>query len=483
VSASAIPPTPAAAPVTLQRRLGPFDAAAIIVSNVIGGSIFFVPVIVAGLVPSAWLMLSAWLAGGVLAFCGAMAYAELAALRPHAGGEYVYLRDAYGQGAAFLTGWTSFVAGFSGGIAVSAVALAGYIGHFLPAASDTTPLITIPILVTKLVVSKQSLVALSVIAAVSIIHLRRSGRIVHNTLATVTVAALVVFIVLGITLGAGSVGHVTSTHVVQTPMTGWLLALIPIMFTYSGWNAAVYVAEEIRDPAKNLPIALAIGTLAVVVVYLALNVLYLYALPITELAALQPDRLTASVAERLFGFVAGNVLAAFTILSIAAGVSAMVLAGPRIYYAMARDGVFLAHAGRVHSRHRTPNLAIIAQGIWSSVLVLSGTQEQLVAYTGFSLVLFGGVAVLSLFVLRRREHGIARPYHAPGYPVAPALFVAACAVMLVNEIWHHPGTSLAGLGVIFAGWPLYWIFGRKSAAAVQKLRRSTMRTASDDVTG
>ena len=191
------------------------------------------------------------------------------------------------------------------------------------------------------------------------------------------------------------------------------------------------------------------------------------------------DRLTTTVAERLFGFVAGDVLAAFTIVSIAAGLSAMVLAGPRIYYAMARDGVFLSHAGRVHPRHRTPNLAILAQGMWASVLVLSGTQEQLVSYTGFALVLFGGVAVLSLFVLRRREkHVVDRPFHALGYPIAPALFVVASFVMVGNEVWHNPSTSLAGLGVILAGFPLYWIFGRKAAAAKRtsnlKLRASKL---------
>ena len=162
------------------------------------------------------------------------------------------------------------------------------------------------------------------------------------------------------------------------------------MFAYSGWNAATYVAEEIRDPGRNLPRSLAFGTLAVVVVYLALNVLYLYALPIAELAGLPDGRLTDVVAERLFGFAAGNLLAVFTIVSIAASVSAMVLAGPRIYYAMARDGAFLPAAGRVHPRYRTPMLAIAAQAVWSAVLVLSGTLSQLVAYTGFAVVLFSG---------------------------------------------------------------------------------------------
>jgi APA family basic amino acid/polyamine antiporter len=459
-TAAALPVESAAAS-TLVRRLGPIDAAAIVVSNVIGGGIFFVPVIVAGLVSTAGAMLAVWALGGLLAFAGAMAYAELATLRPRAGGEYVYLRDAFGFGAAFLTGWTSFVAGFSGAVAAGALALAGYLGRFIPAAADTTPLFTIPVPMVPVSVTPQMVVAISAIAGLSLVHLHGSGRIVHNILAGLKVSALVVFIALGLSLGTGSVDHFSMTHVVASPATGWVLALVPIMFTYSGWNAAAYVAEEIRDPGRNVPLALALGTLAVVAIYLLLNILFLYAMPIAELAALPYDRLTDTVAERLFGFVAGNILGAFTIVSIAASISAMVIAGPRVYFAMARDGVFLPLAARVHPRYHTPALAIAAQAVWSSVLVLSGTLSQLVAYTGFAVVLFAGVAVAALFVLRWREPDAPRPYKALGYPVAPALFVAASAVMVVYEIWNNPVPSLAGLGVIAAGLPLYFFFRRR----------------------
>jgi APA family basic amino acid/polyamine antiporter len=461
-SASTTAGPPAA---TLERRLGPYDAVGIVVSNVIGGGIFYVPVLVAGLVSSAWVMLAMWACGGILAFAGAMAYAELAALRPRAGGEYVYLRDAFGPSAGFLTGWTAFVAGFSGGIAAGAVALADCLGRFVPAAANRTPIFTLPIPFAPLVVSPQSLVALTVIAAVSLIHLRNSGRVVHNLLAGATVAALALFVAIGLSMGTGAVANFTSAH--PAPSMGWLLALVPIMYTYSGWNAATYVAEEIRDPERNLPLALGIGTLTVVLVYVALNLVYSYALSIGAMAALDPGRLTDTVAERLFGFVAGDLLAGFTIVSIAASVSAMVLAGPRIYYAMARDGVFLTSAGRVHPRHRTPMPAILAQALWSGVLVLSGSLAGLVAYTGFAVVLFAGLAVVALFVLRRRERGIARPFHALGYPVAPAVFVMASLVLVVNEIWHRPQTAVAGLGVILAGLPLYWLLGRQRSAAAK----------------
>lgn len=195
---------------------------------------------------------------------------------------------------------------------------------------------------------------------------------------------------------------------------------------------------------------------SVVLIYLGLNALYLYALPVSELASVPGARLVDTVAERLFGFVAGNLVAAFTVVSIAASVSAMIIAGPRVYFAMARDGLFPVAAGRVHPRFRAPVLAIVAQSIWSGVLVLSGTLAQLVSYTGFALVLFSGVAVAALFVLRRREPDAPRPFRAWGYPWAPAIFVAACAVMVVNELWRNPGTSAAGVAIIAAGLPVYW---------------------------
>jgi APA family basic amino acid/polyamine antiporter len=450
--------------VTLDRRLGPLDAAAIVVSNVIGGGIFFTPILVAQLVPDARAFLAVWLVGGALAFAGAMAYAELAALRPQAGGEYVYLREAYGPLAGFLTGWTSFVAGFSGAIAASSVAMADYLGHFIPAAGDGTPLFSLPIPGISVVVSRRTIVALIAIGGLTLVHVRGlgPGRLVQNVLAGAKVSALVIFAALGLSIGHGAARGLTEGGAAGA--TGILLALVPIMFTYSGWNAAAYVAEEVRSPGRNVPLALGIGTLAVIVIYLALNSLYLYALPLTELGSLTSARIVDTVAERLFGFAAGNLLAVFTIVSIAASVSAMVLAGPRVYYAMARDGLFPAAAEHVHPQFRVPVVAIVAQSIWSGVLVLSGTLGQLVSYTGFALVLFSGIAVGAVFVLRRRHPDAPRPFRAWGYPWAPALFIAAAAVMVANELWRNPRTSAAGLLVIAAGIPVYWWMQRRGAS-------------------
>ena len=464
---------PAAAS-ALERRLGPFDAAASIVSNVIGGGLLFTPPQVAAAVPHPWLFLAVWIAGGLLAFAGAMAYAELAALRPRAGGEYVYLRAAYGRLMAFLTGWTSFVAGFSGAIAASAVVLAFYMGRFFPAAADTTPFFTIPLPFVPLVFSPQACVAVSAIFLMSWVHLRGvgPGRIVGNLLAALKVSALLIFIALGFSIGDGSTANLQQSAG-AVPPAAWLLALIPVMFTYSGWNAAAYVAEEIRDPGRNVPKALAFGTLAVIAIYVLLNLLYLYVVPVGQLAQVKGSVLDV-IADRLLGTRAGDVMGIVSIISLAASISAMVFAGPRVYYAMARDGLFVRPASRVHPKYKTPAVSIVAQALWSSLLVLSGSATALTTYTGFAVVLFAGIAVSALFVLRRREPSAPRPFNAWGYPVAPAIFTIAMALIVINALWTdlaRPmmsgtqwGPAAAGLIVIAAGLPVYFLLRSRRSA-------------------
>jgi basic amino acid/polyamine antiporter, APA family len=457
-----VPTSTAPASQTLDRRLGPLDAAAVIVSNVIGGGILFTPPQIAASVPSALLFLSTWAVGGLLAFFGAMAYAELATLRPRAGGEYVYLRDAYGPLAAFLTGWTSFVAGFAGAIASNAVFFAIYLGRFVPAAGNDTAFLAVPIIpgVLQLTFSPQTICALVLVWGLAFVHLRGvgPGTIVGNILATLKVGALVLFVALGFTIGQGNAANVTQGGPVAP--TSWLFALIPIMFAYSGWNAAGYIAEEIREPGRNVPRSFALGTGAVVALYLALNVLYLYVFPINELAQIKGSVLDR-VADGLLGAVAGDVMALVAVISLAASNSAMTFAGPRVYFAMARDGVFFRRLSQVHSEYRTPASAIVAQAAWTSVLVLSAETTQLVNYTGFSITLFLALGVGAVFVLRRREPGVERPFKALGYPIAPAIYVIASAFILVNALWTDPGPIGAGALIIALGIPLYYLFRRR----------------------
>ena len=442
----------------LERRLGPLDAAAIIVSNVIGGGILFTPPLIAAGIPNPWAFLGAWLVGGALAFAGAMAYAELAALRPRAGGEYVYLSAAYGQLAGFLTGWVSFVAGFAGAIAASSVVLVFYIDRFVPGVADNTPFFVVPLPFVPMTFSRQTLTALAAVWLMAMVHIRGvgPGRLVSNVLAVLKVSALLIFIAVGFSVGAGSTANIQQA---AGPVTGsgWLLALIPVMFTYSGWNAAAYMAEEIRNPGRNVPRALALGTGAVIAVYLLLNLLYLYVMPVGELAKVQGSVLDV-VADKTLGAGAGNIMGVVSIISLAATVSANTFAGPRVYYAMARDGVFFPAAARVHPRFKTPAMSVAAQSVWASVLVLTGSAETLTLYTGFAVTLFATIAVAAIFVLRHREPNAPRPFKAVGYPFTPAVFVIVGFAMVINAIYRDPGPAGAGLIVIALGIPVYLWF-------------------------
>jgi len=447
---------------SLERRLGPLDAAAIIVANVIGGGILFTPPAVAAMVPHPVWFLSTWIAGGLLAFAGAMAYAELAALRPRAGGEYVYLREAYGPLAGFMTGWTSFVAGFTGAMAASAIFLIFLIDRFVPGAANSTPLFVIPLPYVPLTFSRHTLLAIVAIWLFAFVHIRGvgPGRVVMNVLATLKVTALLVFIALGFAIGVGSTANLQQASG-SVGATNWLLALVPVMFTYSGWNAAAYMAEEIRDPGRNVPRALLMGTVAVIIIYALLNTLYLYAMPVGELAAVRGSVFDV-IGERVLGARAGDVLAIVAMISVAAGLNAWTFAGPRVYYAMARDGVFVPAAAHVHPRFKTPHVSIVAQAAWASILILTGSLDTLANYVGFAITLFAGIAVAAVFVLRAREPNAPRPYKTLGYPIAPAIFVLASLAIVVNAVYRNPGPSALGLIVIGAGIPLYmWLTRRR----------------------
>lgn len=449
----------------LERRLGPFDAAAIIIANVIGGGILFRSPAVATALPDAPWFLLAWFAGGVLAFMGAMSYAELAALRPKAGGEYVYLREAFGPLAGFLTGWTSFVAGFSGAMAASAVFLIVTLDRFIPGIANGTPLLAIPVPWTAnaITFSIHTLAASAVIIAAALIHIRGvgPGRVASNVLTTLKIVAFVVFIAFGLTAGTGSPSNITQSAGPVT-FTGFLFAFIPVMFTYSGWNAASYMAEEIRDPGRNVPKALMLGTAAVIAIYAFINVLYLYVIPIGELATLGGKSVLDVVGDRLLGERAGDVMAIVAIVSLAAGINAWTFAGPRVYFAMARDNAFFKSAGRIHPQYKTPAASIIAQAVLAIVLILTGSLDSIANYVGFAITLFAGTAVAAVFVLRAREPDAPRPFKALGYPWTPGIFVLVSLAIVLNAFYSDPVVSGLGTLIILAGIPLYYFFTRRT---------------------
>ncbi|RMH15365.1 MAG: APC family permease [Acidobacteria bacterium] len=439
------------------RLLRTRDGAALVVANVIGVGIFTTPGIVARLVPDAAAFLALWLVGGAVALAGARAYAELAARLPRAGGEYLYLARAFGPLPGFLSGWTSFVAGFSGAIAAAAVGFAFYLGRLLPAVGDAEPLVVLALGPLAARVSPRTLTAVALIALVAVVHVLgvRPGRRVQLLLAGGCLLAIAVFVAGGFLAPAASVERLASHRGPVAP-SAWLLALVPVLFTYSGWNAAVYVAEEMRDAARSVDRALFAGTGAVIAAYLSLVLLFLAALPPAELAG--EVAVGDAAARVLFGRLGGALLVPAILLALASSVSAMMMAGPRVYWAMARDGVFPRAAGRLDRRRGTPRVAILAQAGWSALLVVTGTFEALLIYTGFAVVLFSGLAVLSLFVLRRRQP----PAPLSAGRLAPAAFVAIAAAVLANALWTRPGPTAAGAAVIAAGLPLYaWLRRRR----------------------
>jgi len=426
--------------------------------------IFITPGFIATLLPNRAAILGVWALGGALALFGALAYAELAARQPEAGGEYVYLREAFGGLAAFLTGWTSFVAGFSGAIAAGGVGVAAYLDRLIPGVGNVTPIASAHIGPLSVALSVRALVAIAVIMALALVQMRgvALGRVLQNSLTVLKVSALLVFAAVGFLVTRVS-GQPAFASDVPVRATSWLLALVPVMFSYSGWNAAVYVAEEIREPIKNVPRALLIGTVGTVALYLALNALYLHVVPQAQFGATVGE----VAAERLFGAAAGVLFSVVAVVILLSSLSAMTTAGPRVYFAMARDGAFVPAAARVHPRFRTPAVAIIAQAVWSSLLVLSGTFEQLLTYTGFGVILFSALAVLSLFLSAARPPR-PRCFAHWGYPWAPGLFCLVGFAIVINTIVEAPGVASAGLGVMAAGVPIYWWVKRRAKSKRQR---------------
>lgn len=432
------------------------DGIALIVSNVVGVGIFTTPCVVAALVPHAAGILSLWLVGGFLALAGASCYARLARRWPSAGGEYVYLSKTYGPAAGFLSGWTSLIAGFSGSVAVNAVALVLFAGHYFPSLAANQLLVATDMLGFRAALTSRSIAAALVIAFLALLHMRSmaAGKHVQNLLAVLLVGMIAALVAAGFASKHGSWTHFQASPVHFGTMN-WLLALVPVMFAYSGWNAAVYVSEEIHASRKSIRPILLGGTAAVVVLYFALNSLYLYAM--TPAQMLASSNIAETAARVLLGMKA-DVITPVMIVALLGAASALTIAGPRIYFAMARDGVFIPVFGKVNVRYQTPALAIALQAAWSIALVLVGGFEQILMYTGFAVVLSSGAAVAGLFFAHGDEDASARRWTQL---VIPAIFVIACAAMVIDTMLDAPKIALVGVLLIATGLPAYALCRRK----------------------
>ena len=443
------------------------DGVALIVSNVVGAGIFTTPAYIATLVPQPGIVLALWIVGGCIALAGAISYAQLARRWPAAGGEYIYLSNAYGPTAGFLTGWTSLVAGFSGAVALNAVVLVSYLGHYFPALNSDHHFLYLGFHFGGFTFSPRTLTAALIIVIFALLHAFNigAGKITQNALAFLIVGFIVAFCVFGFVLGKGSWTHLQSANVPLRP-TMWLLAFIPIMFSYSGWNAAAYISEEMHDTRRNIGRALLIGTSIAVALYFVLNALYFYAIPAADMKnALNVGDVAA---HALFGF-GSNFVTPVIIVALLGIISAMTIAGPRVYFAMSRDGAFIPRFAKISPRFGTPALAIALQALWSILLVTAGSFDQLLNYTGFTILLSSGAAVGGLFVVRRHE--LRQDPKLWLKMLAPAAFVLACTAIVVNTIWGAPKTALLGCLLIAAGLPVfYWSRRRKPVIVSERYR-------------
>jgi len=388
-------------------------------------------------------ILLCWIIGGVIALCGAACYAELGTLMPKAGGEYVYLREAYHPALGFLSGWVSLTAGFSAAIAGAAIGFSKYLATFVPGIAD--PL-------------TQKLIACALIVLIAAMHgfdAKLGGR-VQEGFTIMKVLLIVVFIALGLSSSQGDWGHFASEAggvAENLPTTAFAISLMYVSFAYSGWNAAAYIAGEVEKPERNLPRSLLLGTGVVMVLYVLLNVVYFYALPSKTLGApvFEPG---AEAAAALLGARAGHAISSLIALALVSAVSAMVMAGPRVYAAMAADRA-LPQQLAWHSKRGVPTVAVAVQAVVGILFVIVGKLDELIRFAGFTLAVFAALTVGALFILRRR--GLKGPYRTFAYPLTPLVFIASSVWIAYAQIKANPTESLVVLGVLVVGGVLYMV--------------------------
>lgn len=453
----------------LHRSLGTFDSIMMMVGIVIGSGIFLTTGIMAESLPSAPLIMLAWAIGGMLTLAGALTFAELGAAMPEAGGPYVYLREAYGPVWGFLFGWNLFLVSMGGAVAALAVGLAEYLGYFFPWVSTENVALSLPGGVFE--ISTLQLVALAAILGLSAVHYVGVGyaKGIQNVATVLKIGTLVAFIALGPTIGQG-MGFDTSLNPGDLDpgglLTGVGVALIAVFWAFDGWHNVTYIAGEIREPGKRLPITLVSGTVLITGLYLLVNWVYLSALPVSELAG--QVRVAETTATALFGPTGARLISAAVIVSIFGALNGAIFVAPRVYFAMARDGLFFQTIGRVHPRFGTPAMAIVAQAGWAGLLALTGSFEQLFTYVMFLTLFFWVAATSAVFRLRRKRPDMPRPYRTWGYPVVPVIFVVMISGILINTLFTRPVQSLAGIGIAALGLPVYvywqrWAGGSSAA--------------------
>jgi len=495
----------------LVKGLGAVSATTLVMGSMIGSGVFIVAADIARVVDSPALMIAAWLVTGFMTVAAALAYGELAAMMPRAGGQYVYLREALGPLWGFLYGWTLFLVIQTGTIAAVGVAFGKFLGVFLPSVSSTNWILHLwkvpPIHIGPMVLGNmdvglntQNLVAIATIVLLSVINIFgiKTGAIVQVIFTTAKVASLLGLIIFGAWVGSNAqalaanwganfwrnagfgnlhsiaVGVGGATALVST-VTVIAIAQVGSLFSADAWNNVTFTAGEVRNPQRNLPLSLAVGTGAVILLYVAVNAIYMMALPLQGDAAsatvlgrgiqyAAEDRVATAVMQQMLGQGGAALMALAILVSTFGCNNGLILAGSRVYYAMARDGLFFRQVARVHPRFKTPHISLGVQALWASILCVSGTYGQLLDYIIFAVLVFYILTLVGLFVLRRTRPDAPRPYRAFGYPWLPAIYIAMAIFIDVVLLRYKPQYTWPGLVIVLLGIPVYylWRHGKKS---------------------
>lgn len=448
------------------KGLGLFDATTLVMGSMIGSGVFIVAADIGRQVESPGLLMLVWLATAVLTLIAALSYGELAAAMPHAGGQYVYLREAFGPLAGFLYGWTLFTVIQTGTIAAVAVAFAKFLGVFVPAVSAQNWLFKLG----PAGLNTQMLAAIAVVVLLTWVNTRglRTGAMVQNVFTIAKIGALAALIGLGLLLGRREDAIAANFTVFWRNLSfDWTtiriagVAMVGALFSSDAWNNLTFTAGEVRNPRRNLPLALALGVGVVSLLYLLCNLVYLMALPLQAIQTAAEDRVATAVIAQILGPAATRIMAAAVMISTFGCVNGLVLAGARVYYAMAEDGVFFQSVRRIDPVRHTPTVSLWVQCLWACGLTLTGRYSDLLDYVIFAVLLFYVLTIAGLFVLRRIQPAMERPYRAFGYPWLPAFYIAAGGLIEVLLLIYKPSYTWPGLIVVLLGIPVYFAWRRR----------------------
>jgi APA family basic amino acid/polyamine antiporter len=450
---------------TLLRHLGLLDSTFLVIGAVLGSGIFMTTGLIAENLPSPMMIMAVFLVGGFITLSGALAFGELGAMFPRAGGQYVYLLEAYGPSAGFFFGWVFFWVIQCGGAAALAVGLADSIGPFI-SASFSQPFLNLDLGFMRWILTPGQLLAVGAILMLSASNYFgiKGGITIQNIFTIVRLLCVALFFIGGLVALARRPEGLAWSRLTQGGLgfspTGFGLSLVTVLWAYDGWYAINCTAEEVKNPKRDIPLSLILGTVTVTVIYMLLNLEYFLAMPLKDMVGV--GRIGEAAAVRLFGLGGGSLMAVLIAVTIFGCLSATLIYGPRVFFAMARDGLFFSGFKDIHPRFRVPAKAIAGQAVWASLLCLSGQFQALIEFVVFALVLFFAASGLAVIVLRRRQPGRERPYKTWGYPVLPLLFVAMNLAIFLNRVIAQTKESLGGIIILLLGIPAYWYWKTQS---------------------